>query len=338
LILKLCNIFMQVSEMLAQQHATIARLESQATAVKSPLEELTSRLSCNPVHPAFKGYEPQAAAGPGRYETFRDGPPPPPSRPASTTQAPKPKRKRKPHKPAPTPSNSPANQKGDEHLKTNFGAAMESSANEARSPSVLTPPQPDTPVGSPSSAPENQPTADPSQNPEAEPSSVAENNKVPLVETSETPGTGPHSVSSAEAPVVGPTVTPPSSNPAPEVRPETAMEEPAVSKYRMSRELNSVADVWKEFTVGWKGNPAVRELKWRYGTDWYPDKGERQYCSERQTIYKEVERQRNITGWSYEVLVEEIDNEREKNSVSLSRYMESLAKSKEDEKANRLKG
>lgn len=48
--------------------------------------------------------------------------------------------------------------------------------------------------------------------------------------------------------------------------PQASPEEPekSVPKYRMSRELTSVADVWTEYVAGLNGKPAVRELKRKY--------------------------------------------------------------------------
>lgn len=84
--------------------------------------------------------------------------------------------------------------------------------------------------------------------------------------------------------------------------------------------------------VGLNSNLSVRELKRKFGTEWYPDKEERKDFGKWKKIYKEIERRKNRTGQSCEALANEIDEERESQSMTLSRYMESLRKSKEDDK------
>ena len=66
--------------------------------------------------------------------------------------------------------------------------------------------------------------------------------------------------------------------------------ESRVPSYRLSREVYSIPDLWREWTVRLAvGLPSIDELDRRWGTHWRSPK-ERQYYSTRKVIIDEVRR------------------------------------------------
>jgi hypothetical protein len=61
-----------------------------------------------------------------------------------------------------------------------------------------------------------------------------------------------------------------------------------VPQYRLSRNLFTVDEVWREYKVGLGGNPSVESLELRYGARWRPSDSERKFFSRRQKIYKNI--------------------------------------------------
>ena len=92
---------------------------------------------------------------------------------------------------------------------------------------------------------------------------------------------------------------------------DVSVELPASSSYFLNRQVCSVVDLWREWTVGLGTGPAMGKLNSSYGSGWrrgWPDK-ERQYYSQRLTIIEYLTRQ--ARAGSREEMAKQLDSERE---------------------------
>ena len=59
-------------------------------------------------------------------------------------------------------------------------------------------------------------------------------------------------------------------------------------KYRLSRRVTTVPDLWREWTVGFAGSPPVQALNNQWGSLWRKGPGETQYYCTRKVIINEI--------------------------------------------------
>lgn len=95
--------------------------------------------------------------------------------------------------------------------------------------------------------------------------------------------------------------------------------------YRLDRTLKTVDDVWKEYSVGIKGGPAVEMLEFEHGTLWRKDRTEARYFSRRNVIYKEVKRMANELNISNEEAARNIERTRQRLKKTLDGLREIIA-------------
>ena len=91
---------------------------------------------------------------------------------------------------------------------------------------------------------------------------------------------------------------------------DVSVEPPASSSYFLNRQVCSVVDLWREWTVGLGTGPAVGKLNSSYGSGWrrgWPAK-ERQYYSQRLTIIEYLARRAGAG--SREEMAKQLDSER----------------------------
>ena len=86
--------------------------------------------------------------------------------------------------------------------------------------------------------------------------------------------------------------------------------------YQMSRTIQSVPDLWREWTMGLGINPSVQSLEDTYGPAWRPASNERMFFSRRKVIVDEI-RARQATGISLTAAVEEVELVRRRGKLSL---------------------
>lgn len=108
-----------------------------------------------------------------------------------------------------------------------------------------------------------------------------------------TPCPGPRSTSSSSnaGPVTGllpPPETPSYGRPSSEAYPVLDPATPYL--YKMSRTINTVPDLWREWTQGVGSSPSVRSLEDLYGCRWRPSQCERVFFGRRKRIITEIER------------------------------------------------
>lgn len=61
-------------------------------------------------------------------------------------------------------------------------------------------------------------------------------------------------------------------------------------QYKMNRNLVKVTDVWREYSVGLSGGPAIKSLEEDYGTKWRKDRTESKFYNTRLVLYKEIQK------------------------------------------------
>lgn len=107
-----------------------------------------------------------------------------------------------------------------------------------------------------------------------------------------------------------------------------AVEKP---QYRMSQTIQTIPDLWREWTAGLQGQPSIEKLDELYGSDWRsgPDAAaERQFYSRRKTLISEIKRLAAVEGSSrgdsYETVVARLEEERIQAKASLSKVIDSI--------------
>ena len=88
------------------------------------------------------------------------------------------------------------------------------------------------------------------------------------------------------------TTTAPTPAPAPAPTPAPALAlEPELLQYRMCRTVQTVEELWREWTVGLQGTPAIAALDSRWGSRWRAGRqSELQWYSLRLEVIKEIRR------------------------------------------------
>ena len=104
--------------------------------------------------------------------------------------------------------------------------------------------------------------------------------------------------------------------------------------YKLSREVRTIPDLWREWTVGLGGSPSVGELDRTRGTSWRAPK-ERQYYSMRKVIIDEVWRRAGGVGADGEAclaVVDAMEAERQTGRTSLDKIAKVLKLEKREKK------
>ncbi|KAL1996107.1 hypothetical protein VTN49DRAFT_430 [Thermomyces lanuginosus] len=63
-----------------------------------------------------------------------------------------------------------------------------------------------------------------------------------------------------------------------------------VTRYAMSRAVQTVPELWAEWTEGLGGKPSIQTLTACYGTEWRGDPKEKTFFCRRKKIITEIER------------------------------------------------
>ena len=69
-----------------------------------------------------------------------------------------------------------------------------------------------------------------------------------------------------------------------------------VPAYKLNREIHTIPQLWKMWTVGIGGAPSVEELDRKYGSSWRNTASERQYYSMRKTLIDEIKKRAEMAG------------------------------------------
>lgn len=103
-------------------------------------------------------------------------------------------------------------------------------------------------------------------------------------------------------------------------------------EYRMSRTIQTVPELWQEWTVGLHGRPSIEKLDELYGSRWRTGPGkasERQFYSRRKALITEIRRLAALQGACqggdpYELVVAQLEAQRQQSGVSLSKVIDTL--------------
>jgi hypothetical protein len=107
----------------------------------------------------------------------------------------------------------------------------------------------------------------------------------------------------------------------------------SIPDYTMSRTIQTIPELWQEWTVGLLGQPAIEQLDKLYGSRWRTGPGkasERQFYSRRKTLITEIRRLATIQAASqggdppYQLVVAQLEEQRQRSGVSLSKVIDTL--------------
>lgn len=104
--------------------------------------------------------------------------------------------------------------------------------------------------------------------------------------------------------------------------------------YKLSREVRTIPDLWREWTIGLAGLPSVEELDRRYGSKWRP-RGEAQYYSTRKRIIDEIRKRAGRAG-DPALAVAQMEAERLTAKVSLDKIQKLLTRAAKGNGGGRL--
>ena len=102
--------------------------------------------------------------------------------------------------------------------------------------------------------------------------------------------------------------------------------------YRMSRTIQTIPELWREWTVGLAGQPSIEQLDARYGASWRTGPtiaSKRQFYSRRKTLITEIRRLAAAGGApaeaeAYDRVVLQLEDERKRAGASLSKVIDAL--------------
>lgn len=102
-----------------------------------------------------------------------------------------------------------------------------------------------------------------------------------------------------------------------------------VPLYRLSRNVRTIPDLWKEWTIGLGCLPSIHELDRLYGSRWRIG-NEIQHYSTRKRIIDEVKRRAgsSATAEDYKAVVREMEEERAHSKASLDKVSKALRTAK----------
>ena len=115
----------------------------------------------------------------------------------------------------------------------------------------------------------------------------------------------------------------------PAIVPAQAAEAP---QYRMSRTLQTIPELWQEWTIGLQGQPSIERLDELYGSSWRSGPAaasERQFYSRRKTLITEIRRlaaaiKAPPDKEAYNIVVLRLEDERKRAGISLSKAIDAL--------------
>ena len=132
-------------------------------------------------------------------------------------------------------------------------------------------------------------------------------------------------------PFAGATASPPVPVPLPLAA--LARTAPSIPDYTMSRTIQTIPELWQEWTLGLLGQPAIKKLDELYGSRWRTGPGkasERQFYSRRKTLITKIQRLATILAAShggdppYQLVVAQLEEQRQRSGLSLSKVIDTL--------------
>ena len=108
--------------------------------------------------------------------------------------------------------------------------------------------------------------------------------------------------------------------------------EAPLPQYRMSRTIQTIPELWQEWTIGLQGQPSIERLDELYGSSWRSGPraaSERQFYSRRKTLITEIRRlaaaiKAPPDKLACDTVVQQLEDERRRARVSLSKVIDAL--------------
>jgi hypothetical protein len=106
-----------------------------------------------------------------------------------------------------------------------------------------------------------------------------------------------------------------------------------LQQYRMSRTIQTIPELWQEWTVGLQGQPSIERLDELYSSSWRSGPvaaaSERQFYSRRKTLITEIQRlaaaiRAPPDREAYNTVVLQLEDERKRAGISLSKVIDAL--------------
>ena len=105
-------------------------------------------------------------------------------------------------------------------------------------------------------------------------------------------------------------------------------------RYHMSRTIQTIPELWREWTIGLQGQPSIERLDEVYGSSWRSGPAaasERQFYSRRKTLITEIRRlaiaiRSPPDKEAYNIVVKRLEEERVRAGASLSKVIDTLKK------------
>jgi hypothetical protein len=95
-----------------------------------------------------------------------------------------------------------------------------------------------------------------------------------------------------------------------------------IPKYRLSRTISTIPDLWREWTVGLGNSPSVQFLEDSYGARWRPSQEERVFFCRRKAIISWIRaKQRERPNTEATVIVMELESFRQQQHASLAKLV-----------------
>ena len=101
-------------------------------------------------------------------------------------------------------------------------------------------------------------------------------------------------------------------------------------QYKMNRNLVTVVDVWREYSVGVNGGPSIKHLEETYNTKWRTqgqNRTESRFFNRRLNIYKEVQKLSTERGITCEEAAQFLECTRIAGKMTLNQLCERIASS-----------
>lgn len=94
---------------------------------------------------------------------------------------------------------------------------------------------------------------------------------------------------------------------------------PTTQWYTLNRNIVTVTDVWREYSIGLSNCPAVRDLEKEHGTKWRKPENESRYYNRRKELYIAIEKKAGEEHVSYEEAARRLEITRQKLNYSLDK-------------------
>jgi hypothetical protein len=97
-----------------------------------------------------------------------------------------------------------------------------------------------------------------------------------------------------------------------------------VPSYKLSRQIYTIPDLWRMWTVGLGGMASVEELDARWGSGWRQSSAERQYYSMRKVLIDEIKARTAEAGGDWFGVVEDMERKRVLAKASIDKVIKTL--------------